>query len=170
MAIRPVLPMSATVLFSGGVKKSGPVASPSAVITFVRPEMPPLSELLSSGRSGTVKSIEVPLPPVVSTRVWLTYTALECEAPSAVPVSVAVAVGRAIWGLTPAMFGPAGLSTTKGSGLVADPSDVVTTTSPLVAPLGTSVVSDVVVAAETTAGVPLKLTLFCDAVVLKPVP
>jgi hypothetical protein len=54
--------------------------------------------------------------------------------------------------------------------LVADPEGVVTRMGPVVAALGTVVVSAVAVADSTGAGLPLKVTAFWEAVGLRPVP
>lgn len=60
--------------------------------------------------------------------------------------------------------------TTKGTVLVADPLRDVTAMGPVVAPTGTTAVSVVAEAVTTAAPVPLNVTVFCDGVVLKPVP
>lgn len=55
-------------------------------------------------------------------------------------------------------------------GLVVEPAGVVTEIEPFVAPIGTLTTSSVVVADVTVAPVPLNWTVFCEGVVLKPVP
>jgi hypothetical protein len=58
----------------------------------------------------------------------------------------------------------------NGIVLVPEPPEVVTVIMPVVAPAGTVVVICVGVAAMTTAGVPLKLTLLLPGVLLNPTP
>ena len=61
-------------------------------------------------------------------------------------------------------------ATVKGVALVDEPPGAVTLSVPVVAPAGTVTVSWVVVAALTVASVPLKRTVFCAGVALKPMP
>ena len=60
-----------------------------------------------------------------------------------------------------------GDSTTKSRALLVE-APTITVTGPLVAPIGTLVTSDVVVASETGASLPLKMTTFWTAMGLKP--
>jgi hypothetical protein len=63
-----------------------------------------------------------------------------------------------------------GTSTVKGCGLVAVPLVFTTVMGPVVAPLGTVVVIELVVEDETVAVVPLNFTWLADGVGLNPKP
>jgi hypothetical protein len=96
----------------------------------------------------------------------LNFTVLFCwVAPKLVPVIVTSTPTAPEVGDTLEIMG----STVKLTPLLAPPS-IVTTTSPVVAPVGTVTISVVLVPLVTVAGVPLKATIFAASVVEKFVP
>jgi len=87
-----------------------------------------------------------------------------------VPVTETAVPGVPIVGLKLVIPGRLELVTVKGVLLVADPLGVVTSISPVVAPLGTLATICVLVDEITVAAVPLNITVFWLAVALNPVP
>jgi hypothetical protein len=88
-----------------------------------------------------------------------------------VPLTVSDVPAWAMLGLKPETVGaPPPDATVTLTSLVSEPADVVTAIVPVVAPPGTVTVSWVLVAAETVAPVPLKVTVFWLGVVENPVP
>jgi hypothetical protein len=88
------------------------------------------------------------------------------EGPKFVPVIMTTAPGAPLPGLNPVMVG---VGRTVNDGPVIVTPFNVTVTDPVVAPAGTDVVNFLPLGFEsvTTASVPLNLTTFCEAVVLK---
>ena len=75
-----------------------------------------------------------------------------------------------IVGEKPLIVGGSGTVSGKGVSLVPEPDGLVTAIGPVVAPAGTVTLILVVVDEATVAAVPLKVTVFCAGVALKPVP
>ena len=84
------------------------------------------------------------------------------------PVIVTVVPGVPIVGESAVTDGRAAVEITNAAEFV--PAGVVTTSWPEVAPEGIVTIKTFAVADTTVAAVPLKVTVFCDGVVLKPVP
>src|SRR6266545_2364381 len=134
---------------------------PSGVVTEIRPDV---------ALVGTLVEIEVAVAAVMAARVPLNFARLLCVVVSKFsPVTVTAVPAAPIFGVKPVTTGPVA-ATTNGTSLASEPAAMVTEISPVVAPAGTVVTICVSVAEETTAAVPLKLTVLLDGVVLKPVP
>ena len=162
IAMRPVISTSAAVKDDGGTKKSFALKpSPSGVATEMRPEVAP---------DGTLVEIEVVVEAVIAASVPLNLARLLCDwASKFCPVMLTAVPTVPMFGVKLVMIG-AFVPTTNGTSLLSEPAAVVTEMSPVVAPAGTVVTISVVLEEDTTAAVPLKVTVLPLGVVLKPVP
>src|SRR5437762_6033630 len=141
--------------------KSALVAFPSTVATVIGPDAVP---------GGTWKVRLVAVAAVTFAQVEFKRTLLFPMVVSKfVPVTLTDAPRAADPGVKPAMVG-ARFATVNEALLVDEPAGAVTLIVPLVAPLGTVVTISVVLLEVTVATTPLNLTVFCDGVVLKPLP
>ena len=87
------------------------------------------------------------------------------------PLIVTAAPAMPLAGVNPVIVGaPPFVPTVKFELLVAEPLVFATVIGPVPAPDGTDAMICVEVADVTVVAVPLNCTVFCDAVVLKPVP
>ena len=142
-------------------KSSALTPSPMTVVTEMRPDVAPL---------GTLVEIDVAVAAVMSATVPLNFKRLlDGTGSKFCPVTVTAVPDVPILGVKPVMIGPF-VPTTNGSSLESDPAEVVTEINPVVAPAGTEVTICVSEDEDTTAAVPLKVTVLPLGVGLKPVP
>ena len=165
---RPLNSMSAAFTPGGSAKKSAAlVALPKGVVMAILPEAASVGTMSLSwvdvGLLASCTTVALKAPIV----------ALLSSAPNwkLVPAMVTTVSLAPIWGVKLVMVG-AGTATptTKLVALAALPAVVLTEIAPVVAPVGTLTVSELAVAALTTAVVPLNLTVLLASVVLKPEP
>jgi hypothetical protein len=139
------------------------VPLPKGVATEIRPEVAPV---------GTAVAIVVVVEEVTAACMTLNLTSLLAGTASKfVPVMVTAVPGVPVVGVKFVIVGAPLLAVTvKAVGLVAELVTLMTLIGPVVAPEGTVVLISVPVADVTVARIPLKMTMFSVAVVLKPVP
>ena len=162
--MRLVKATSEGVYGEGGMKRSPLLtAVPPGVVTEMRPD--PVDD-------GTLVPNELAVAVVTVPSVMLKRALLFAYAGSKfVPLIVSGVPIVAIPGLKPLIVGaPPAPPTMNDALLVADPLGAVTAIGPEVAPEGTAVTISVAVLDVSAAVTPLKLTVFCDAVALNPVP
>src|SRR5215207_1778326 len=145
------------------MKKSAALTPlPSGVVTEMRPEAAP---------AGTLVVRLVAVAVLVTVRTPLKAILLfEGVVWKFVPVTVTASPATPTTGVKPVTVGTLTAPTVKGLKLAAVPAGEVTEMGPVVAPAGTLVTICVAVEDWTAAVTPLNLTVFCEAVVLKPVP
>jgi hypothetical protein len=138
------------------------VAATPATATVIGPVVAPV---------GTVVVIEVAVDAETVAAVPLNFTVLLAGVVlKFVPVMVTVFVGNPDVGVKLAIVGSVALTTVKFVADVPATPATATVIGPVVAPVGTVVVIEVAVDAETVAAVPLNFTVLFAAVVLKFVP
>jgi len=141
--------------------KSAPLAPvPIEVVAVMRPE---------AVAPGTVKERPV-TEPIVAEAVTPFSLTVVAAGLKLVPVTETDVPLTPLVGVKDVIVGVSAGMTVKTALLVAVLPPTVTDTAPVVAPTGTTTFSDVVVDAETTAAVPLKLTALLAAMGLNPDP
>jgi hypothetical protein len=140
---------------------SNPLLGIEPTVTSTFPVVAPL---------GTVTNMLVALQLVALAFVPLKVTVLEpCDAPKLTPEIVTGVPAGPEFGLKPMMLGPAPVPTVKFTPLLAIPFTV-TTTFPVVAPVGTGTVMLVALQLEGDPVVPLNVTVLVPWLVPKFVP